>query len=277
MFLVDTHTHLDQPEFDADREAVIARARQAGVEMIISVGISADSSRAALSLAEAHPEIFAAVGIQPNQCAEAAEGDWDRIVAMAGQPGVVAIGETGLDRYWDFTPLDVQRDYFDRHLRLAQEHDLPVIIHCRDAADELLPILREAHARGPLRGLLHAFSGDKAMAAECLELGLYLSFAGMVSYTNKKFRPLREIAAEVPDDRLLIETDSPYLVPHPLRGKQKRNEPACLVHTAESLAELRGVDPDALARQTTANARRLFQLERPQRGMAATNREGDRG
>ena len=261
MSYVDTHAHLDQQEFDADREEVIARARQAGVEAILCVGISADSSRATLRLAEEHEEIHAAVGIQPNYCAEAAGDDWQRIVAMADHPRVVALGETGLDRHWNFTPLEVQRDFFDRHLRLALKRDLPVVIHCRQAEADLMPMLREAAGRGPLRGVLHSFSGDAATAAECVELGLYVSFAGQVTYKNKKFRPLGEVAAAIPGDRILIETDSPYLVPHPLRGKQQRNEPAWVVHVAECLAELRGVDPDALAAQTTANARRLFRLE----------------
>ena len=257
---IDTHTHLDQAEFDADRHAVMARWRQAGVRCVLSVGISADSSRVAVSLAAAEPEIFAAVGIQPNYCAEAAADDWDLIVAMAREPGVVALGETGLDRYWDFTPLDVQQDYFDRHLKLARQRDLPVVIHCRDAEAELLPMLRQAASRGPLRGVVHAFSGDVATASQCVELGLHVSFAGMVSYRNRKFQPLRAIAASVDAQRLLIETDSPYLVPHPLRGKLRRNEPAKIVHTAASLAELRGVSLEQLSTQTTANVRRLFRL-----------------
>ena len=258
MSFTDTHVHLDQDEFDADRQAVIARARRADVEAILCVGISADSSDATVRLAEQSDDVYAAVGIQPNQCAEAAAGDWDRIVAMADRPQVVALGETGLDRHWDFTPFDVQEDYFRRHLQLARRRDLPVIIHCREAEDDLLPMLREAATSGPLRGVLHAFSGDEAMAAECLRLGLHVSFAGMVTYRNKKFEPLRAIAASIPDDRILIETDSPYLVPHPLRGKQRRNEPAHVVHTAQCLAELRGVDLQQFAAATTANARRLF-------------------
>ncbi|HUT11833.1 MAG TPA: TatD family hydrolase [Thermoguttaceae bacterium] len=260
MSYIDTHVHLDQEEFDADRDDVVDRFRRAGGEAMLSVGISAASSRATLELAETHPEIFAAVGIQPNCAAEAAPDDWDRIVAMVDHPRVVALGETGLDRHWDFTPLDVQRDYFDRHLRLARRHDLPVVIHCREAEAEVLAMLREAVGRGPLRGVLHAFSGDAAFAAQCLELGLDVSFAGMVTYRNKKFQPLRQVAASIPDDRLLIETDSPYLVPHPLRGKQRRNEPAWVVHTAECLAELRGVTLEELSAQTTANARRLFRF-----------------
>jgi TatD DNase family protein len=260
MVLFDTHAHLDQPEFDDDRDAVIARSIEAGVENTLCVAISADSSQAVVSLAEAHNALHAAVGIQPNYGAEAAPGDWDRIVALADHPRVVAVGETGLDRHWDFTPFDVQQDYFDRHLRLAQQRDLPVVIHCRLAEADLLPMLRDAAARGPLSGILHSFSGDAAFAEACLELGLYVSFAGMATYTNKKFGPLRAVAATIPDDRILIETDSPYLTPHPLRGKQKRNEPANLVHTARCLAELRDTPPQRFAALTTANARRLFRL-----------------
>lgn len=260
MAYFDTHVHLDQPEFDADRDAVLRRARQAGVETIVCVGVSADSSRAALSLAETHRDVYAAAGIQPNDCGRAAEGDWQRIIRLAEQPRVVALGETGLDRHWDFTPFDLQQDYFDRHLRLAQRSDLPVVIHCREAEADLMPMLREAAARGPLRGVLHAFSGEAAVAAECIDLGLYVSFAGAVTYTNRKFESLRAAAAAVPADRILIETDSPYLVPHPLRGKQKRNEPAHVVLTASFLAELRDIGLEQFAAATTANARRLFRL-----------------
>jgi TatD DNase family protein len=260
MSLIDTHAHLDDEQFDADRDAVVARAEAADVEAIVCVGVSADSSAAVVRLAERHKIVFAAVGVQPNSCAEAAPDDWDRVVAMTEHPRVVALGETGLDRYWDFTPFEIQQDYFDRHLRLSQERDLPVLIHCRDSEDDVLAMLREATGRGPIRGLVHAFSGGAAMADECVAMGLFLSFAGMVSYTNKKFAPLRAVAAGAPADRLLLETDSPYLVPHPLRGKLQRNEPANLVHTAASLAQLRGATLTELSRETTVNARRLFQL-----------------
>jgi TatD DNase family protein len=154
----------------------------------------------------------------------------------------------------------LQQEYLDRHLRLAQERGLPVIVHCRDAGDDLLPMLRAAAARGPLCGVLHAFSGDAAFAAECLGLGLYIGFAGNVTYANKKFESLRAAAREVPADRLLLETDSPYLVPQPFRGRRPRNEPANVAHTAALLAELRGLPLTQLAAQTTANARRLFRL-----------------
>ena len=257
---VDSHAHLDAEDFDPDRPAVIARAREAGVAAIVCPGISADSSGAAVRLAQGEEGVFAAVGIQPNYCGQAAADDWDRIVALVDHPRVVGIGETGLDRHWDFTPFAVQQDYFDRHLRLARKLDLPVIIHCREAEADVPAMLHEAARRGPLSGVLHAFSGDRAFAEECLALGLHISFAGAVTYTNKKFGPLREAVRTVPEDRLLVETDSPYLVPHPLRGKQKRNEPAHLVLTAQCLAELRGVGLEQLAAQTTANARRLFRL-----------------
>ncbi len=259
--MIDSHAHLDDPQFDADRQAVIARSAAAGVEAVVCVGTTLESSRAAVRLAETHPEIYAAVGIHPNSCAEAARDDWDQIAALVEHPRVVALGETGLDRYWDFAPLDLQIDYFRRHLQLGRQCGLPVIIHCREAAADLIPLLQLAAAAGPLRALLHAFSGDVAMAAKCLELGLSISFAGNVTYKNKKFQPLRAAAAAVPADRILIETDSPYLTPEPWRGKQPRCEPALVVHTAANLAELRHVPLEQLAAQTAANARRLFNLK----------------
>ena len=227
----DTHAHLDQSEFDADRGEVVARARAAGVEMILCPAVSAASSRAVVELAERH-DLMAAVGIHPNSTHEAAPGDWEQVAAMIGRPRVVAIGETGLDRYRDYAPFSLQQEYLDRHVRLAQQHDLPVILHCRDAQEDLLASLRAAAARGPIRGVVHAFSGGAAFAAECLALGLHVSFAGNVTYSNKKMEPLRVAARAVPADRLLVETDSPYLVPQVFRGKQKRNEPAHVVHTA---------------------------------------------
>jgi TatD DNase family protein len=193
--------------------------------------------------------------MQPNYIAEGKPGDWERILALAKEPGVVAIGETGLDRHWDFTPFDVQQDYFDRHLRLSAERRLPFVVHMRDCDDEIMAMLRDARQRGELRGVMHSFTGGRAMAEECVAMGLYISFAGMVTY--KKSDELRAVAASVPDDRILIETDAPYLSPEPVR-KIKRNEPAHVQHTAECIAAARGVSLDAFAAQTTANARRLF-------------------
>jgi TatD DNase family protein len=255
----DTHAHLDQPEFDDDRADVIAHATEAGVENIVAIGISADTSKVCVELAAEFNCVFAAVGMQPNYLAESQPGDWDRVVAMVAEPGVVAIGETGLDRYWDFTPFEMQQDYFDRHVRLSQERGLPFIVHMRDCDEDILVMLREAHRRGPLAGVLHSFTGSQAMAEECLAMGLYISFAGMVTY--KKSDELRSIAALVPDDRILVETDSPYLSPEPVR-KVKRNEPAHVLHTAARLAEVRGTTLEKFAAQTTANAKRLFNIDR---------------
>jgi len=260
MRLIDTHAHLDDEQFEADLDEVLARAAEAGVGAIVCPGVSLASSRRAVALAERWPAVWAAVGIQPNSCAEAQPGDWDAIVALAEHPRVVALGETGLDRYWDYAPFDLQRDYFDRHLRLAQAQDLPVVVHSRDCDADTLAMLREATGRGPLRGLIHSFSGTADMARECLAMGLHLSFSGSASYTNRKFGPLREVCASVPADRLLVETDSPYLVPHPLRGRVKRNEPAHLTVLLGSMAALRGCLVEDLARQTTQNAQRLFGL-----------------
>jgi TatD DNase family protein len=255
--LIDTHTHLDDEQFDPIRDRVIQRARAAGVATIVAVGTTADSSQECIRLASRYGELFAAVGIQPNYCAQAAPGDWERIQQLAIRDRVVAVGETGLDRHWDYTPFPVQQDYFDRHLRLAQHRDRPVIVHMRDCEQEILAMLREAAERGPLRGVMHSYTGTAETARQCLELGMHLSFAGMLTY--KKSAELREIAREVPAARLLIETDSPYLSPHPHRG-QRPNEPALIVHTAACLAEARGVQFSALAEQTTDNARRLFRI-----------------
>jgi TatD DNase family protein len=258
----DTHAHLNDEQFDSDRDEVLLRAANSAIAGMLCVGTSASSSETAVNLAESHPAVFAAVGIHPNSASEAGPDDWQRVVDLSAHPRIVALGETGLDRYRDYSPFPLQQEYLDRHLCLAQERGLPVIVHCRDAAAELLPMLRAAAARGLLRGVIHAFSDNAAMAAECVALGLFISFAGNVTYSNKKFDVLRAAAKTVPDDRLLIETDSPYLVPQVLRGRQDRNEPGNVVHTAAFLAELRTVSVDEIALLTTANARRLFQLDR---------------
>jgi TatD DNase family protein len=258
MFLIDTHAHLDDDQFEGDRDGVVRRAGEAKVTGIVAVGTTAASSLRCIELAAQYPIVHASVGIQPNYCAEASSGDWDRVVQLARRPEVVALGETGLDQHWDYTPFDLQRDYFDRHLRFSQQVQLPVIIHMRDCGPELLEMLRQARRRGPVSGVMHAFTGDGQLAAECVELGLSISFAGMVTY--KKSHDLRAVAAAVPDDRILIETDAPYLSPHPHRG-QRPNEPARLVHTAQCLAEVRGVSREEFSALSAANARRQFALK----------------
>jgi TatD DNase family protein len=254
--LIDTHAHLDDPKLAADLDAVLARAQQAGVAQVLAVGTTAVDSASTLELSRRHPGVFAAVGIQPNHVAEARPGDWERIVALADDPRVAAVGETGLDRYWDYTPFPLQQDYFDRHLALARAQALPVVIHCRDCERDIIDQL--ARQGGPVRGVLHSFTGTWDDAQAFLALGLHLSFAGMITFANKALDPLRDVAARVPADRLLVETDSPYLSPHPHRGRT--NEPARVAVTAARLAQLRGLDPADLARLTTANARCLFAL-----------------
>jgi TatD DNase family protein len=255
--LIDTHAHLFDDRFEGDLPAVFDRAAAAGVEMIVAVGIDAASSRASLDLAGRFPaRLVAAVGIQPNHAAEAAPADWDVVVRLAesGRP-VAAIGETGLDRYWDRTPFPIQEDYFARHLALARRLRLPVVIHCRDAEADVSRMLRDDFERhGPVRGVMHSFTGDVGTAAACLAMGLHVSFAGMITY--KTAENLRAVSRSIPSDRLLVETDCPYLTPVPVRGK--RNEPAFVVHTAAALAGERGEPVEALAENMTGNARALF-------------------
>ena len=214
--LIDTHCHLDSDDFDADRAAVIERATSAGVERMVAIAVTADSSQSVVKLAAENEGVYAAVGIHPNYAAEAKPEDWDRVVALVGQPKVVALGETGLDRFRDHAPFSLQQEYFDRHIRLSQERGLPFIVHMRECAADVLDMLREARRCGPLTGVMHSFTGDAAMAEECVALGMYVSFAGMITY--KKSDGLRAVAATIPADRILVETDSPYLAPEPLRG-----------------------------------------------------------
>jgi TatD DNase family protein len=260
--LFDTHAHLDQSDFDADRAAVVDRAKAAGVSQTLVVGTTVASSRKCLEIAAEFPGVYAAVAIHPNYLAEAAPDDWGVVEELSTTSGVVAIGETGLDRHWDFTPFDVQLDYFQRHMRLARERDLPFIVHMRDCEADVMASLRaQFDQHGPLKGVMHSFTGDAAMAAECIALGMYISFAGMVTF--KKSTALRECAATIPDDRLLVETDAPYLSPEPIRGV-RRNEPANVRHTAECLARVRGITLEQLAELTSANSRRLFRVGGPE-------------
>lgn len=254
--LIDTHAHLDDRRLRPEIDAVLARARAAGVVQVVAIATTAEDSAAVLELAEAHPGVFAAVGIHPNDAAEAAPGDWERVVSLAEHPRAVALGETGLDRHWDRTPFPLQQEFFARHLDLADRLGRPVVIHCREADDDILAQLRGRNR--PVNGVLHSFTGNWDQAQALLDLGLHLSFAGMLTFANKTLDPLRDAAARAPLDRILVETDSPYLAPHPFRGKT--NEPARVAATAARLAELRGLGLEELARATTANARRLFSL-----------------
>ncbi len=255
--LVDSHAHLDDRRLRGRLADVLRAAREAGVVQIVAVATTADDSESVAAMARDHPGVSAAVGIHPNDASDARQGDWDRIRKLVVRPEVVAIGETGLDRHWDSTPFAIQQDYFDRHLTLAFDLDLPIIIHSRDCHGDIVQQL--AQLGRPTRGVLHSFTGNWAEAEELLALGLHISFAGMITFTNKTLNALREAAARVPLDRLLVETDSPYLSPHPHRGRD--NEPARVASTAAKLAEVRGMGLQELAEATTANARQLFSLE----------------
>ncbi|MEM8945581.1 MAG: TatD family hydrolase [Planctomycetota bacterium] len=253
--LFDTHTHLDQPKFDEARAELIQNAAAVGVTRMVAVGCTATSSRRCVELAGEYEGVFAAVGIHPNDAAESAPEDWTIIEQLATAPKVVAIGETGLDRHWDDTPFEQQLEFFDRHIRLAAKHDLPFVVHMRDCEADMMQVLRDAYQRGPLKGIMHSFTGDAEMASECMAMGMHISFAGMVTF--KKSEALRECAAKVADERLLVETDCPYLSPEPVRGNRP-NEPANVRHTAECLARVRGTSFEELAALTTANANKLF-------------------
>ena len=254
--LFDTHAHLNVDAFEDDRDEVIARAKAAGVQGILVIGIDAATSKLACDLAAEYPGyLYAAVGIQPNSAAEAKPDDFGLIEQLAAYPGVRAIGETGLDCYWDDTPIAMQHDYFDRHMELCRQSALPMVIHMRESGDLIVEQLRRQSSVPP--GIMHSFTGSWDCAAQCLEMGLHISFAGMVTF--KKSDDLRDVARKVPEDRLLVETDSPYLSPEPLRGRRP-NEPARVEHTLRCLAEARGVSAEHLAEVTTENARRLLQL-----------------
>ena len=254
---VDSHTHIDTPRFDADREAVIQSALAGGVTRMIDPGCDLPSSEAALALAKSHPAIvYASVGVHPHEAETYTEEIGAKFRVMAREPEVVAIGEFGLDYFRMLSPRDIQRAVFVAHLDLARTCDLPCIIHVRDSHEDVMELLR-SHGQG-LRGVFHCFSGDVAQAEECLRFeGFMLSFAGPLT---KQGNALPDVARMVPLDRVLVETDSPYLVPKPL--KAKRNEPLFVQHTAAKLAELRGMTIDEIAQATTANAVRLFGLEK---------------
>ncbi len=256
--LVDTHSHVDARQFAADREAVIAAALEAGVGMLVDAGCDLSSSRAAVDLATAYPgQVFAAVGIHPHDASSYSGEALEELRALAGRPGVVAIGETGLDYYRMLSPREQQLHSLEQQLALARALHLPVILHNRDSHADLMSVLRE-HGQG-LRGVFHCFLGDRQMAETCLAFdGFYLSFAGPLTYRANT--ALAEVAAWVPLERVLVETDCPYLTPHPFRGR--RNEPRHVALVAAKLAELRGLPLEEVARITTRNARALFGLDR---------------
>ena len=253
--MIDSHAHPFMPEFDPDRDAMLLRAAQAGVRTIVAIGYDLDSSQQAIKLAAGNPRVFACVAIHPHHAVEATPAGLDRLRTLAAQPRVVGIGETGLDFYRNLSPRDAQEEAFRAHLHLARDLHLPVVIHDRDAHAETLAILQE-EARELPAVVLHCFSGDAAMARTAADRRYYLGAAGPLTYRNAG--ALRAAFKEAPADRLLLETDAPYLPPEPHRGH--RNESAYLPLIAEALATARGTEPDEIANMTAANARRAFGL-----------------
>lgn len=253
--LFDTHAHLHFPEFTDDLDAVLGRARDAGVRGMLTIGTDVETSRAALAIAAREPDVWAAVGIHPHAAAAADDTALAEIERLAREPRVVAVGEIGLDFFRNLAPRDAQERCFTALLDLARRVGKPALVHCRDAHAETLAMLADGRV-GDVGGIMHCFSGDAAIARRCLDLGLLVSIAGPVTYPNA--RALPEVVRVVPADRLVVETDCPYLPPQPFRGK--RNEPAYVAITAARVAELRGEPLDELAAVMTANARRLFRL-----------------
>ncbi len=252
---IDSHCHLDFSEFDADRDGVVQRARAAGVQRMVTIGTSLLEWPKVYDIAQTYDDVFCSVGLHPHE-AEAEQTSVDALTTLAAKPKVVGIGETGLDYFYDLAPRERQQDNFRLHIKAAQLCDLPLIVHTRDAEDDTIAMLQESQTNEgtALRGVIHCYSSARRLAEAALALGFYISFSGMLTF--KKSEEIRDIAKDIPLDRLLVETDSPYLSPVPLRGKTC--EPSYVVHTARQLAQVKGVSEEALAHQTTENFYRLF-------------------
>jgi len=256
--LVDSHAHLDFEDFEGDVDGVVSRAAAAGVDRIVVVGLwrSPGNFGNAVELARTRPSVFAATaGIHPHECAQVPEADWEESVRLAADPVVVGVGETGLDYHYDLSPREVQRESFRRSIRIARAFEKPLVVHVREADVDCAEILRE-EGTPAAGGVIHCFTGDWAAARTYLDLGLHISVAGIVTF--KAAEAIRDAVRRIPRERLLVETDSPFLAPVPFRGK--RNEPAHVVHVASKVAELWGVPFDEAARVTTENVQRLFRL-----------------
>ncbi|WP_409296402.1 TatD family hydrolase [Peribacillus sp. SCS-26] len=253
--LFDTHVHLNAEQFSDDLEQVIENAKAAGVSRMVVVGFDRPTIIRALELAEQYPFIYAAVGWHPVDAIDMTDEDLTWIEELAGNPKVVAIGEMGLDYYWDKSPKDIQKEVFRKQIRLAKKVKLPIIIHNREATADIVEILKEEDA-GEVGGIMHCFSGSPETAKECIEMNFYISLGGPVTFKNAK-KP-KEVADAIPLEKLLIETDCPYLAPHPYRGK--RNEPAYVKLVAEQIAEIKGITYEEVAEATYRNAQKLFSI-----------------
>lgn len=253
--LFDTHTHLNDEAFSADRDEVMQRALDEGVSLLVNVGFNRQTIPQTLELAEKYDFVYAAVGWHPHDAKDMKEEDLAWIEELSAHKKVVAIGEMGLDYYWDNSPREVQKEVFRQQIALAKKVKKPIIIHDRDAHRDVVDILKEEGA-SEVGGVMHCFGGSVEIAKECLDLNFYISFGGPLTFKNAK-KP-KEVAMQIPLDRILIETDSPYLTPHPYRGK--RNESSYVKHVAQSLAELRGLSYEEVCRITMENGKRLFNI-----------------
>jgi len=253
--LIDTHCHLDDPRYDADRDLMLQRAQDAGIGHFVTIGCDLETSRAAVALAQQHPFISATIGVHPHEVKHITDGWYDEFRRLAQSGRVAAYGEIGLDYHYDHSPRDVQRTRFREQVCLARELRLPIVIHQREAQEDTVTILREEQA-GDVGGVFHCFSGDVWLAKDALEMGFYLSFSGVITFKNATM--LRDIVKTIPLDRILIETDAPYLTPVPHRGT--RNEPAYVCHVADKIAALHDISREAVANATTQNARRVFNI-----------------
>jgi TatD DNase family protein len=252
--LVDSHCHLDFPDFAAELDAVVARAEAAGIGRMVTISTRVRKHGEVLAVAERFPNIYCSVGTHPHNAHEELDITTSELVRRTAHPKVVALGEAGLDHHYDFSPHMAQEQGFRAHIAAARETGLPLVIHSREADDDMARILREETGKGAFPAILHCFTGGRALALTAIELGLYISFTGILTFKNSQ--ALRDIAAELPVDRILVETDAPYLAPAPFRGK--RNEPAFVVETAKVLAAVRGVSFEEIAAQTTENFFRFF-------------------
>lgn len=252
--LIDSHCHLDFPELAGDEVGVLSRARHAGIAGMLTIGTRLDQFERVLAIAERHPNIWCTVGVHPHEAKEEGQNSPTRLIEEARHPKVVGIGESGLDFYYDHSPRDEQTRSFRNHIAAARETGLPLIVHTRNADSETGSILEEEHEKGTFPGLIHCFSSGPEIARRALALGMYISISGIVTF--KAAEELRNIVRDIPLDRLLVETDAPYLAPVPKRGKT--NEPALVIHTAAKVAELKGVSLAALEDATTENFFRLF-------------------
>lgn len=258
MSLVDSHCHLDSPEFDSDREAVIERAFEAGVENIVAIGTGSGPPdlEAGVRLADKYPAFYATVGVHPHDVAKATGADLERLSELIKHPKVIALGEIGLDYHYDFSPRDAQKSVFVKQMEIAAQAKKPIVIHTREAWDDTLALIEQYWKPHRLPGIMHCFSGGPFEARRALDLGFYLSFGGILTFP--KATDVQAAATQAPRERILVETDAPYLAPVPKRGK--RNEPALVIHTARKLAEVRGESYEDVCRITTANFRKLLLL-----------------